>query len=232
MQNRKAFSILELLVVIAIIAIISVFGYPKVDKWLTDREISDEVNKFVAYFEEKKSEVDNRKYGLLVIGQTSPEQDSSKNYFITNEEYAIQMKVPADGRTNRNNPSQYDNKSIMNYYKMCPGSPQNSPDANWVTDASGAFQWSESVYTWPNKKYCVSRNAIMFPGELEFNVTATEKASFVVCSRSNTTHPSGNNRCNYNNKNEHRYAIQIARNLDLKVFKYNLKSDQWLELKR
>ena len=232
MQNRKAFSILELLVVIAIIAIISVFGYPKVDKWLTDREISDEVNKFVAYFEEKKSEVDNRKYGVLVIGQTSTEQDSSKNYFITNEEYAIQMKVPADGRTNRNNPSQYDNKSIMNYYKMCPGSPENSPDANWVTDASGAFQWSESVYTWPNKKYCVSRNAIMFPGELEFNVTPKEKASFVVCSRSNTTNPSGNNRCNYNNKNEHRYAIQVARNLNLKVFKYNLKSDQWLELKR
>ena len=232
MLNRKAFSILELLVVIAIIAIISVFGYPKVDKWLTDREISNEVNKFVAYFEEKKSEVDSRKYGLLVIGQTSPEQDSSKNYFITNEEYAIQMKVPADGRTNRNNPSQYDNKSIMNYYKMCPGSPENSPDANWVTDASGAFQWPENVYTWPNKKYCVSRNAIMFPGELEFNVTATEKASFVVCSRSNTTNSSGNNRCNYSNKNDYRYAIQVARNLDLKVFKYNLKSDQWLELKR
>ena len=232
MQNRKAFSILELLVVITIIAIISVFGYPKVDKWLTDREISNEVNKFIAYFEEKKSEVKNKKYGLLVIGQTSPEQAGSKNYYITNEEYAIQMKVPAEGRTNRNNPSQYDNKSIMNYYKMCPGSPENSPDANWVTDANGAFQWSESVYTWPNKKYCVSRNAIMFPGELEFNVTATEKASFVVCSRSNTTNPSGNNRCNYNNKNEHRYAIQVARNLDLKVFKYNLKSDKWLELKR
>ena len=232
MQNRKAFSILELLVVIAIIAIISVFGYPKVDKWLTDREVSNEVNKFIAYFEEKKSEVNNRKYGLLVIGQTSPEQAGSKNYYITNEEYAIQMKVPAEGRTNRNNPSQYDNKSIMNYYKMCPGSPENSPDANWVTDASGAFQWSESVYTWPNKKYCVSRNAIMFPGELEFNVTATEKASFVVCSRSNTTNSSGNNRCNYSNKNDYRYAIQVARNLDLKVFKYNLKSDQWLEVKR
>ena len=232
MLNHKAFSILELLVVIAIIAIISVFGYPKVDTWLTDREISNEVNRFIAYFEEKRSEVDNKKYGLLVIGQTSPEQDSSKNYYITNEEYAIQMKVPADGRTNRNNPSQYDNKSIMNYYKMCPGSPQNSPDANWITDASGAFQWSESVYTWPNKKYCVSRNAIMNPAELEFNVTATEKASFVVCSRSNTSPPSGNNRCNYNNKNDHRYAIQVARNLNLKIFKYNLKSDQWVELKR
>ena len=84
MQNNKAFSIIELLVVIAIIAIVSVFGYPKIDQWLTDREMKNEVNSFVTYFEEKKSEVENRKYGVLVIGQTSPEQDKSRNYYITN----------------------------------------------------------------------------------------------------------------------------------------------------
>ena len=67
--------------------------------------MNNEVNNFVTYFEEKKSEVENRKYGVLVIGQTSPEQDRSRNYYITNEEYAIQMKVPAAGRTNRNDPS-------------------------------------------------------------------------------------------------------------------------------
>ena len=65
MQNNKAFSIIELLVVIAIIAIVSVFGYPKIDQWLTDREMKNEVNNFVTYFEEKKSEVENRKYGVL-----------------------------------------------------------------------------------------------------------------------------------------------------------------------
>ena len=117
----------------------------------------------------------------------------------------------------------------MNFYKMCPGSPQNSPDARWITDQSGAFQWSSDVYTWPNKKYCVSKDALLFPGELEFNVTSTEKASFVICSRSTTTNPSGNNRCNYNNKNDLRYAIQVARNLNLKVFKYNKSNDTWIE---
>ena len=232
MQNNKAFSIIELLVVIAIIAIVSVFGYPKIDQWLTDREMKNEVNNFVTYFEEKKSEVENRKYGVLVIGQTSPEQDRSRNYYITNEEYAIQMKVPAAGRTNRNDPSKYDNKSIMNFYKMCPGSPQNSPDANWITDESGAYQWPDTVYTWQNKKYCISRNAILSPGQLEFNVTPTEKASFIICSRSNTTNSNGNNRCNYSNKNAYRYAVQIARNLDLKIFKYNKDTDKWIEQKR
>ena len=229
MQKNKAFSIIELLVVLAIFGIIAFFSYPAIQNWVADREVKKEVLDFVEYFDEKKSEVQNGKYGVLVIGQTSPEQAKSSNYYITNEEFSIQMKVPADGRTNRNKPGQYGNKSIMNFYKMCPGSPQNSPDARWITDQSGAFQWSSDVYTWPNKKYCVSKDALLFPGELEFNVTSTEKASFVICSRSNTTNPSGNNRCNYNNKNDLRYAIQVARNLNLKVFKYNKSNDIWIE---
>ena len=229
MQKNKAFSIIELLVVIAIFGVIAFFAYPAIQNWIADREVKKEVVDFVEYFNEKKSEVQNGKYGVLMIGQTTPEQAKSSNYYITNEEFSIQMKVPADGRTNRNKPGQYGNKSIMNFYKMCPGSPQNSPDARWITDQSGAFQWSSDVYTWPNKKYCVSKNALLFPGELEFNVTSTEKASFIICSRRNTTNSSGNNRCNYNNKNDLRYAIQVARNLNLKVFKYNKSNDTWVE---
>ena len=229
MQKNKAFSIIELLVVIAIFGVIAFLAYPAIQNWIADREVKKEVVDFVEYFNEKKSEVQNGKYGVLMIGQTTPEQAKSSNYYITNEEFSIQMKVPADGRTNRNKPGQYGNKSIMNFYKMCPGSPQNSPDARWITDQSGAFQWSSDVYTWPNKKYCVSKDALLFPGELEFNVTSTEKASFIICSRRNTTNSSGNNRCNYNNKNDLRYAIQVARNLSLKVFKYNKSNDTWVE---
>ena len=229
MQKNKAFSIIELLVVIAIIGVIAFFAYPGIQNWIADREVKKEVLNFVEYFNEKKSDVQNGKYGVLMIGQTTPEQAKSSNYYITNEEFSIQMKIPADGRTNRNKPGQYGNKSIMNFYKMCPGSPQNSPDARWITDQSGAFQWSSDVYTWPNKKYCVSKDALLFPGELEFNVTSTEKASFIICSRSNTTNSSGNNRCNYSNKNDLRYAIKVSRNLDLKVFKYNKSKDIWIE---
>ena len=229
MQKNKAFSIIELLVVIAIIGVIAFFAYPGIQNWIADREVKKEVLNFVEYFNEKKSDVQNGKYGVLMIGQTTPEQAKSSNYYITNEEFSIQMKIPADGRTNRNKPGQYGNKSIMNFYKMCPGSPQNSPDARWITDQNGAFQWSSDVYTWPNKKYCVSKDALLFPGELEFNVTSTEKASFIICSRSNTTNSSGNNRCNYSNKNDLRYAIKVSRNLDLKVFKYNKSKDIWIE---
>ena len=224
---NRGFTIIEILVVIIIIIIFVFIAWPNITNWTTDREVKKEVYGFVEYFKEKKTEVQSGKYGVLVIGQTSPEQAKSYNWYMTPEEYIIQLKVPAPSRTNRNNASRYNNKSIMNYYRMCPGSPENSPDARWTKDSAGAFQWANNVYTWMNKKYCVSQDAYLHPGELEFNVTPTEKASFLVCSRSNTTHSGGNNRCNFNNKNDFRYAIQIDRSLNLKVYKYNLKKDKW-----
>ena len=71
MQKNKAFSIIELLVVIAIIGVIAFFAYPAIQNWIADREVKKEVVDFVEYFNEKKSEVQNGKYGVLVIGQTS-----------------------------------------------------------------------------------------------------------------------------------------------------------------
>ena len=114
--KNKAFSIIEILIVIVIVIVFVVIAYPQISNYLTDREVKKEVDSFVEYFEEKKSEVQNEKYGLLVVGQTTPEQARSNNWYMTKEEYAIQMKVPAPGRTNRNNPGSYGNKSILNYY--------------------------------------------------------------------------------------------------------------------
>ena len=37
-------------------------------------------------------------------------------------EWAQQMKVPAPARTAQNRLSSYNNKSILNHHKMCPGS--------------------------------------------------------------------------------------------------------------
>ena len=227
-KGNKAFTLIEILVVIVIIIIFVIFAAPNVANYATEREVKKEVYRFVEYFKQRKGDVQSGKYGVYYIGQTSPEQDKSYNWYMTPEEFAIQLKIPAPGRTNRNNASNYNNKSIMNYHRMCPGSPQNSPDGRWTKDSADAFQWSDKVYTWPNKKYCVTKDAYLHPGGLEFNVTSAEKGSFLICTRKNTTHPSGSNRCNFNNKNDFRYAIQIARDLKLKVYKYNLKKDKWI----
>lgn len=221
--KNKAFSILELLVVLFIIGLISIFSYPKIEDWLTDREVKAEVNRFVQYVEEKKSEVNNGKYGLYSIRVAA----SGQNSYLTEEEFAIQMKVPALGRTNRNDPIKYNNKSIMNNAKACPGTAASSPDALWQKDPAGLFQWSSNVYWWPNREICISKNAILNPTGF-FTLPTNIKASLIVCSTSNTTPDSGNNRCNDVNKNDFRYAIYLSRSLELIIYKYNLKKDIWV----
>ena len=223
--KNKAFSILELLVVLFIIGLISIFSYPKIEDWLTDREVKAEVNRFVQYVEEKKSEVNNGKYGLYSIRVAA----SGQNSYLTEEEFAIQMKVPALGRTNRNDPIKYNNKSIMNNAKACPGTAASSPDALWQKDQAGSYQWPSKVYVWPNQEYCISKNAILKQQPSDpFNLPPNVKASFIVCSTSNTTPASGNNRCNDANKNDFRYAIYLSRSLELIIYKYNLKKDIWV----
>ena len=204
---NKAFTLIEILVVIIIIIIFVFIAWPNIQSWSTDRAVKKEAYSFVQYFEEKKDEVQSGKYGVLVVGQTSPEQAKSHNWYLTPEDLGTRNKISR--------------------IRACPGNPDWDSSANWIKDSAGAFQWSNKVYTWMNKKYCVSKDAFMFPGELEFNVTSAEKASFLVCSRNNTTHSGGNNRCNFNNKNDFRYAIQIDRSLNIKIYKYNLKKDKW-----
>ena len=144
------------------------------------------------------------------------------------DEFAIQMKVPALGRTNRNNASRYKNKSIMNSARACPGSPYGSPDGIWKEDRN-VFRWSSDVNMWMNKGYCISRDAILNPGELEHTVPAGQM-SFIVCSSKNTDdHNSATNetRCNFSNKKEGRYAVGIMRDLSIVVYKYDSKKDKW-----
>ena len=67
MRNNKAFSIIELLVVITIFAVLAVFGYPKVDQWLTEREVKKEVNRLVQYIEDRKDEGNSGKYPIICL---------------------------------------------------------------------------------------------------------------------------------------------------------------------
>ena len=235
MQNNKAFSILELLVVIAIIAVISVFGYPKVDSWLADREVKTEVNRLIAYIEEKKSEVQSNKYPIIVIGF----YQNMELWHMTQSEYSIQMKVPADGRTNRNNPSQYNNKSILNYYKMGPCCLDTIDYSNWVKETSGQFQWSGDTWHWMNSRMFLSKNAIIAPGTNHFTVrdnnSTNQDAFIMICSKTNTSNHyqgSSSNPCNNSGKEEHRYVLQMDRSLNVNSFKYNPSTDRWIKEQR
>jgi len=225
---NKAFTLIEILVVIIIIIIFVFIAWPNITNWATDREVKKEVYSFVKYFEERNAEVQSGKYGVYYLKPGMNSKSIAKNYYMTPEEFAVQLKVPALGRTNRNNASRYKNKSIMNYHRACPGSPYGSPDGEWKEDKN-VFRWSSDVNMWMNKGYCISKDAIINPGELEHTVPAGQM-SFIVCSSKNTVdHNSANNNtiCNFNNKKEFRYGVGVYRDLSIKIFKYNLKKDKW-----
>ena len=176
MQTRKiskGFTLIEILVVVIIIVIFVFFAYPNLSRWTSDRDVSNEVDRFVEYFNKKNSEVQSGKYGVYYLKPGMNSKAQNKNYYMTPDEFEIQMKVPAEGRTNRNNASQYKNKSIMNSSRACPGSPYGSPDGIWIEESSAeTFRWSPDVNMWMNKGYCISPGAILNPGELEHTVEA------------------------------------------------------------
>ena len=113
---NKAFTLIEILVVIIIIIIFVFIAWPNITNLATDREVKKEVYSFVKYFEERNAEVQSGKYGVYYLKPGINSKSTAKNYYMTPEEFAVQMKVPALGRTNRNNASRYKNKSIMNYH--------------------------------------------------------------------------------------------------------------------
>ena len=207
--KNKAFTIIELLVVIVIIIVIVVIAYPQISNYLTDREVKSEVNRFVIYFKEKQSDVQSGKYGIYLLKPGMNSKAKNKNYYLTPVEFNIQNKA---------------NKFSK---RLCPGSPGSWGD--WKEDKN-VFRWSSGVNMWMDKSYCLSRDAMMHPGELEHTVPAG-KMSFIVCSTANTAdHNNANSStiCNFNNKKANRYAVGIYRDLSIKIYKYNLGSDKWI----
>ena len=223
MQNNKAFTILELLVVIAIIAIMSIFGYPKVDQWLTEREVRKEVYRLVDYINSKKSDTLSGKYAMSYIWiSDKPASGRSKAYEMSNEEWGIQMKVPAPSRTRPNN----NGRSILNQ-RYCPGSVTGyiSADTQRYTESSDIFEWSSDV-TSSRKHLCIDKNGIInTDGETQNGIAG--KVWMIVCSTSNTG--DNNKRCYWNkDKLDYRYILKVNPGTNIQVFKYNLASDQWI----
>ena len=224
---NRGFTIIEILVVIIVIIIFVFIAWPNITNWTTDREVKHEVNSFVEYLKEKKAEVQGGKYPVIQVGVYA----SPKLWYMTHEEFGIQMKVPAPARTNRGKASQYNNKSIMNNSRACPSSPDNVDYSNWVKTNVGTYKWKNDTRHWPNIKICISKDAFLDPGTRHFDFTSLEKGrlegALVICSAKNSTN-SGSTRCNARNKIEHRRIIQIDRSLNILIYKYNLKKDKWI----
>ena len=143
-KGNRAFTLIEILVVIVIIIIFVIFAAPNVANYATDREVKQEVSSFVEYLKEKIAEVQEGKYPVIQVGVYA----SPKLWYMTHEEFGIQMKVPAPARTNRGNASRYNNKSVMNHSRACPSSPDTIDYSNWVKTNVGTYKWKNQLKTW------------------------------------------------------------------------------------
>ena len=213
----------------------SVFGYPKVDQWLTEREVKKEVNRLVQYIEDRKDEVNSGKYPIIVIGF----YQNMELWHMTQEEYSTQMKVPAPGWTRRND-GNTGGKSYLNHYKMGPCCLETIDYSNWVKENSGQFQWSGDTWHWMNSRMFLSKNAIIDPGTNHFNVLDNngnnQDAFIMICSKSNTSNHYGGSgsspKCNNSSSADNRYVLQMDRSLNVNLFRYNSKTSKWVKTKR
>ena len=228
---NRGFTIIEILVVIIIIIIFVFIAWPNITNWTTDRAVKKEVNSFVKYLEEKKSEVQSGKYPVLVVGVRS----TPNLWYMTHEQFGIQMKIPAPGWTNRND-KKTGGKSYLNYYKACPCCLDTIDYSKWEKTSQGLYQWGGDTYHWMNSNMCLSKDALLDPGTNHFSFTDSDnqrqQAFVMLCSKTNTSNHysgGGSNKCNNSSKADHRYIIQMDRSQNIYTYKYNVKKNKWVK---
>ena len=207
----KGFTLLELLVVIAILGVFTVIAYPNITKWITDREVKKEVYDFVAEINEMKSKVSNGKYALAMVHFTTPNNQYAymKKYYMTTEDFIYNYKGDTFKSGNTINTCDYDPRN-MRY------------------QSDGYFE-SKNIRHWDNLHMCISKNGVQTGYLFLKNPETGQSKSLnrvVFCSVTNST-TSGSKRCNINNKLDYRYMLTWDRFVNLTVYKFNFKKNQW-----
>ena len=221
----KGFTIIELLVVLAVLGVFVSFTYPNISNWIKDREVKKEVYDVVTFIKEKKSMVNNDKYGMIQLQMWADfgVYTMSKIDFIN-----IYRSISSTNSLKRNNHCSYGSSRSSGFVR----------NQNLETLKLGTSSNDSNVHIYPNVAQnptrtilCLTKdNSISFMwknNKTERDAETGKTVDIVIfCSKSNSTQYS----CKYSANLDHMYKITISKNIKMKIYKKNKSKNSWVKI--
>ena len=221
----KGFTIIELLVVLAVLGVFVSFTYPNISNWINDREVKKEVYDVVTFIKEKKSMVNNDKYGMIQLQMWADfgVYTMSKMDFIN-----IYRSISSTNSLKRNNHCSYGSSRSSGFVR----------NQNLETLKLGTSSNDSNVHIYPNGAQnptrtilCLTKdNSISFMWKNNKTERDAETGKtvdiFIFCSKSNSTQYS----CKYSANLDHMYKITISKNIKMKIYKKNKSKNSWVKI--
>lgn len=114
-SSHRGLSLIELLVVIALIGIISIFAYPKIETWLTTKEIEKEVYQIVDTIKKAQTELQTGNKAMYIMKIEGGRFKSLNGYYRSQSQYKQNQECNTALSWTKDNLISYQFTELLNY---------------------------------------------------------------------------------------------------------------------
>ena len=219
-KNNKGFSVIEVIVVLAIIAIISTVAYPNISHWNKARQINNSAIKIKTLFTNINSQVQRGNYGFVQVYINSI--DTRVDVFSKGMKTST-LAQKINGDTQFKNISQRCNTDDNDYWDD-DGEIHRNPEVSKLEldKIATSFTGVGAVcFSKDGQWYSASKNLINGNAPIT-SIYICEK-ELVSCVKRND-----DNKLVIDDEVEYLYAVSWSRFGNIKLEKYNLDNDVWI----